>query len=232
MKQKYFFAFLVIAAIVANFIGVLKDDFWLKKSGEFLFILPLLGYYLRDLPIKNLNFLAFLICVVAANGMAFLQDSWYFNHIILGLWLASYIFLVREAIKNTEYERGSRFMSLYFMVVVAIYTYLLFLHIMEIERSLSDGLMFSLYILYYLNILIFAITALVYYLNSFSRKSVFFMCLTLSFIFSDVFRDMEVFYFRDLSVELVGSLIRFAALKLVFLFFVTKEKKLRLLHLV
>jgi hypothetical protein len=43
---------------------------------------------------------------------------------------------------------------------------------------------------------------------------------------------MEVFYFRDLSVEIVGSLIKFAALKLVFLFFITPEKKLRLLHLV
>lgn len=123
-------------------------------------------------------------------------------------------------------------MSLYFIGVVAIYAYLLSLHVLELERSLSDGFLFAYYIIYYLNILILAITALVYYLNSFSRKSVFFMCLTLSFIFADVFRDMEVFYFPDLSIEVVGSLIKFAAIKLALLFFVTPEKKLRLLNLV
>jgi len=232
MKQKYLFAFLVILAMAVNVMGIYNEDFLLSRSGEFFFVLPLIAYYYKELPIGNLNFYTFLLCIITANALAFFRDSWYFNYIILGLWLASYIFLVREAIKHTAYEKGSRFMALYFVLVVAIYTYLLSLHMMELERSLSDGFEFSFYIVYYLNILILAVTALVYYLNSFSRKSVFFMCLTISFIFADVFRDMEVFYFADLSVEIVGSLIRFAGLKLTFLFFVTREKKLRLLNLV
>jgi hypothetical protein len=157
---------------------------------------------------------------------------WYFEHIKLGMWLVGYIFLAREAIKHTEYERGNRFTTLYFISVIAIYVYLLWVHIIEIERNLGHELAFWIYVLYYLNILFVAITALVYYLNSFSKKSVFYICFALSFIFSDILRDMEVFYFRDLSVEIVAALIKFAAIKLVFLFFVTPEKKLRLLHLV
>lgn len=232
MKQKYLFAFLVILAMAANVTGIFYENFWLSKAGDFLFIFPLIAYYYKDLPARNLNFYTFLLLIVTANALGFFRDVWYFNFIILGLWLASYVFLVREAIKHTEYEKGSRFMALYFVLVVAVYAYLLSLHIMELERSLSDGFEFSFYIVYYLNILILAVAALVYYLNSFSRKSVFFMCLAISFIFADVLRDMEVFYFADLSVEIVGSLIRFAGLKLAFLFFITREKKLRLLHLV
>ncbi|GAB2776225.1 hypothetical protein [Salinimicrobium soli] len=232
MKQKYFFAFLVVLAMLVNITGIFFEDFWLKKSGEVVFLLPLLGYYYDRLPLKNFNFKAFLLCAFLAGVLSFFDQTWYMTQIVLGLWLGGYIFLVREAIRHTEYERGSKFTTLYFFMVVAVYLYLLSLHILEIERRLGDNFELALYIIYYLNIMIFAITALVYYLNSFSKKAVFFICLTLAFIFSDVLRDMEVFYFRDLSVEIVGTLIKFAALKLVFLFFVTPEKKLRLLHLV
>ena len=232
MKQKLIFAICVVLAILVNLAGVFYENFWLRKVGEVAFFLPLIGYYRKELPLKNANFVGFLFSVIVASVLTFAGNIWYLNQISLGFWLGAYIFLAREAFKHTEYERGSRFTTLYFILVVAVYTYLLSLHILEIERNLGETFDFLLYIIYYLNILIFAVTALVYYLNSFSRKSVFFICLALSFIFADVLRDMEIFYFRDLSVEIVGSLIRFAALKLSFLFFVTREKKLRLLHLV
>lgn len=174
----------------------------------------------------------FMVLALAATALSCIQEMWYIEQVKLGFWIGSYIFLAREAIKYTEYERGSKFTTLYFIAVIAVYVYLLSIHIIEIEPNVSSRFALSIYIIYYLNILFLATAALVYYLNSFSRKSVFFICLTLSFIFSDVLRDMEVFYFRDLSVEIVGSLIKFAAIKLVFLFFVTREKKLRLLHLV
>lgn len=232
MKQKYFFAFLVVLTIAINIYGIFNENFWLAESGKFLFFLPLIAYYYHRLPTGNFNFYAFLGLLIVGSFLGFFRDLEIFQYISLGLLMGCYVFLVREAIKHTAYEKGSRFMALYFLAVVAIYTYLLSLHVLELERSVSDVFLFSYYILYYLNILVLAVVALIYYLNSFSRKSVFFMCLTISFIFADVFRDMEVFYFPDLSVEIVGSLIRFAAIKLTFLFFVTPEKKLRLLNLV
>lgn len=174
----------------------------------------------------------FILLALGATALACIKDVWYFEQMKLGFWMGSYIFLSREAIKHTEYERGNKFTTLYFVGIIAVYVYLLSIHVIEIEPNVTNRFILSIYIIYYLNILFLAIAALVYYLNSFSRKSVFFICLTLAFIFSDVLRDMEVFYFKDVSVELVASLIKFAALKLVFLFFVTREKKLRLLHLI
>ena len=232
MKQKSFLVLLAVVGILINIIGIFEDNFWLETSGQALFVLPLATYYYSQLPSKNLNFYALFFCIIATSLAAFFRELWYFNEVIHGLWLIAYIFLAREAIRYIEHKKGSRFTTSYFFTVIAVYAYLLSTHILEIERSLSNNFMLSLYILYYLNILFIAGIALVYYLNSFSKKSVFFICLTLSFIFADVLRDMEVFYFRDLSVELVESLIRFAGLKLVFLFFVTREKKLRLMNLI
>ena len=232
MKQKVILASLTITAMLVNVFGIVKEDFLFRKSGEILFFLPLILYYFKKIPFKNFNFLMFLGMALAATAVSFFERVWYFEEFKLGLWLVGYIFLAREAIKHTEYEKGNKFTNLYFIAVIAVYVYLLWVHVTEIERNVGNGFIFSFYIIYYLNILFIAIAALVFYLNSFSKKSVFFICLTLSFIFSDVLRDMEVFYFRDMSVEIVGSLIKFAALKLVFLFFITPEKKLRLLHLV
>lgn len=215
-----------------NLAGIVNDNFLLRKFGELLFFLPLLSYHFKSIPLKNLNFYIFLGTAILATLISLFGKIWYFEQVKLGLWMVSYIFLAREAITHTEYERGSKFTTLYFLVVIAVYVYLLWGHVIEIERNLGSDFAFWIYIIYYLNILFFAISALVYYLNSFSKKSVFFICLALSFIFSDVLRDMEVFYFRDLSVEIVATLIKFAAIKLVFLFFITPEKKLRLLHLV
>jgi hypothetical protein len=232
MKQKLIFGLLTILVMILSVIGICTENLFLEKAGEMLILFPLAGYYFKDLPSKNVNlylFFIFAFCAIATSGIS---GRTYMLYINLGLWLATYIILVREAIKHTEYEKGNKFTTLYFLAVVAIYVYMLSLHIMEIERSLADNLTLVFYILYYLNILFLAVTAIIYHLNSFSKKSVFFLCLTLSFIFADVLRDMEVFYFPDVSVEIVSTLIRFAALKLVFLFFITKEKKLRLLHLV
>lgn len=232
MKQKVVFASLTIIAILVNIAGIINEDFWMRRGGEVLFFVPISFYYLRRIPLKNLNFLMFIILALGATLLSCFRDVWYLEQLKMGFWIGSYIFLAREAIKYTEYEKGSKFTILYFVAMVAVYVYLLSIHVIEIEPNVGSKLALSIYIIYYLNILFLAIAALIYYLNSFSKKSVFFICLTLSFIFSDVLRDMEVFYFRDLSVEIVASLINFAALKLVFLFFVTREKKLRLLHLV
>lgn len=232
MKQKILFVLVSVIAMVVTIIGIFEENFWLRMSGQALFVFPLVVYYFSRIPSKNVNFYVFLCCFIATSIFSFFQDIWYFSHLILGLYLIAYIALAREAMKHTEYGKGSRFTIFYFVIIVAVYGYLLSSHIIDIEEKLTNNFDLSLYIIYYLNILFIAITALVYYLNSFSRKSVYFICFALAFIFADILRDMEVLYFPDLSVEVIEAIIRFAAFYMVFLFFLTPEKKLRLLHLV
>lgn len=232
MKSRNFYVFLLVLAISTHVGAVFLENDLLIHGSQFIFLFPLLGYFYENLPSRKSNFYGFLICVILADLFAFSGRSWYFDQISLGFWMISFVFLVKEAVQYTEYTKGSRFMLLYFLLVVSVYIYLFSLHVMEIEENLADGVLFSLYVIYYMNLLVLGVTALIYYLNSFSKKSVFFISLALAFILADVLRDMQVFYFKDVSVEIAGGLIKFSALIFAFLFFVTKEKKLRLLNLV
>lgn len=231
-KLKFLFIFLVLAAMALSVAGICYENYLMEQTGNLLFLFFLFGYYAQKISARNLNFVGFFLCSIAAGLTSFFLEAWYFTHVALGFWMGSFIFLIREAVQTTEYRRGNNFILLYFIAVIGVYGYLLSLHVVEIEAMVTDGYLFSTYLLYYVNLLILGIAGLIYYLNSFSRKSVYFISLTLTFIFSDVLRDMGVFYFRDVSVEIVGTLIKFAAIKLAFLFFVTREKKLRLLNLV
>ena len=230
--QKLFLILAVLLATGVAMAGIYNDIDWLKWSGELLLLSLLFFFYRKKLPSRKFNFLAFSGCLLLAVFSSYWKEVWVFDYLVLGLWLAAYIFLAREAFTNTEYVRGSKITNVYFVLVVLVYAYLLLLHISEMEQSMGSKVDLVLYIIYYVNILIFAATGLVYYLNSFSKKSVYFICLALSFVFADILRDMELFYLPDLSVKIVSLLIQFAAIKLAFLFFVTPEKKLRLLHLV
>ncbi|GHA34870.1 hypothetical protein GCM10007103_15490 [Salinimicrobium marinum] len=232
MKTKSLCIFLIVLAVLAGLTAIFYEIDWLQRASQLFIIFPLFGYFFKDLTGQRLNFYGFFLSLIAAKMALIINDYWYFSHIAIGFWLAGFGFLIREAIQYIEYSRGSRLMQFYFVLVVGIYTYLLSMHFMEIHGGMKDGFQFFMYLLYYFNILVLGITALIYYLNSFSRKSVYFLCFIISLIFSDVLRDIGVFYFRDLSVEIAGAFIRFSALVFIFLFFVTKEKRLRLLNLI
>lgn len=105
-------------------------------------------------------------------------------------------------------------------------------HLEELKRKISDMGEMIFYVFYYLNLLVMALIALVYYLNSYSKKSVYFISLTLALLFADVFRDMALFYLPDASVEVIQAILRMAGLFMAFKFFTTSEKKLRLINLV
>ncbi len=232
MKVKYLCIFLIILTVFSGLTAIFYEIDWLQRLSCLFIIFPLFGYFFEKLSKQKKNFYGFFLSLIAANLALVIHEYWYFTHFAIGFWLIGFGFLIREAIQYIEYTRGSRWMQIYFVLVVGIYTYLLSMHFMEIHGSMKDGFQFFMYLLYYFNLLVLGIIALVYYLNSFSRKSVYFLCFIISLIFSNVLRDVGLFYFKDLSVEVVGALIRFAAFIFIFLFFTTKEKKLRLLNLI
>ncbi len=218
----------ILMAILSSFYEIL----WLQGASQILVIFSLFGFFYKDISGSASNFYGFLAGLVLAVKMSIFSESWYFDHLSLGFWLICFWFLFKEAVQYTDYSKGRRLVRFYFVLVVGIYTYLLSLHVIEIKGNFKDSLQFLIYLLYYFSLLVLGVTGLIYYLNSFSRKSVYFICFVLSLIFSNVLRDMVVFYSKDLSVEIAGLITRFASFLLIFLFFSTKEKRLRLLNLV
>lgn len=232
MKLKYFCGFVGILAILSGIASSFYEVEWLRESSQIILIFSLFGYFFDDLQDTDINFYGFFIASLIASIADVFEELWYFSHVAIGFWMVCFWFLVREALQYTEYSKGSRLVRLYFILAVGAYAYLLSRHLMEIEKNFSDDLQLLMYLLYYFNLLALAVTALIYYLNSFSRKSVYFLSFVLALIFSNLLRDMVIFYSRDLSVEIAGLITKFASFVLIFLFFATKEKRLRLLNLV
>lgn len=162
----------------------------------------------------------------------YLEGNYYSHEISLVLLSAANIFLIYSATKFIEIKNASIYMWLYFIVIIGINGGLLGYHVMEIKDFIRSNLTFSIYILYYLNLFILGIIAFIYYLNSYSKKSMYFISLALGIIFADILRDMGVFFPQDLSVEVAESIIRMGCAVFAVLFFVTKEKQLRLLNLI
>jgi len=121
---------------------------------------------------------------------------------------------------------------LYFFGIVGINGGLMGYHLIELREYIPGYMAFSVYVLYYFILLILGIISFIYYLNSYSKRSMFFVSLALGLIFADVLRDMGVFYLRDLSVEIIETIIRLGCAVFAAHFFVTREKPLRLTNMI
>ncbi len=160
------------------------------------------------------------------------HGQWFCDEVSLVLLSAGNFALIIEASKYLEIKNASALMQLFFVFIIGINTLLLCTHVYELQNYISSTIEFYLYSLYYLNLLILGIVAFLYYLNSYSKKSMYFISLALTLIFADVLRDMDVFYLKDFSVEIAENSLRFAAAFFVIKFFSTKEKQLRLLNFI
>ena len=222
----------ILLLALLNIYGVMTGSPYVVLGSGLLIFLPLLLFYFRKLNASNWNLVAFCCFSLAAIFAGSLENDWYYKTAGLICFMSAYIFLGREALHYTRREQASKYMLGYFLLMLVVNAYLLMEHLLQLEIYISSQAEYVLYILYYLNLLVFGGVALTFYLNSYSRKSVYFITLVLAFIFADVFRDMGEFYLRDTVVVILGNLLRFAAILFAFLFFVTPEKKLRLLHMV
>lgn len=221
-----------IPLLILHIFGVFSNIEWIAKLSQILIFIPLLFGFYKRLDFGNQNFSLFLSLSITSVILQFFESFWYLNVFSSILLMVSYFFLSKEALKFTQRKNANRYMKFYFFLLIAMNCYFMVNHLLEMEKSFSNAMYFVIYSIYYLNLLVLAIIALIYYLNSYSKKSVFFISLVLSIILADVLRDMALYYLKDTSVLVIESILRFAIIILAFKFFITKEKKLRLLNLV
>ncbi|MCH4824191.1 hypothetical protein ML462_13515 [Gramella lutea] len=232
MKHSRLFILASIPLLILILLGVLYNLQWLSTAAEFL-IYPLLfaGFYKR-LDFKNLNLSVFLLLSLATIGMSFIKEFSPVYFFMLILQMFAYMFLIREALMHTQRETGNRYILLFFFVMIGANAYFVSDHFLELGNQIGDLFDFGLYSMYYLVLLALSVVGFIYYLNSYSRKSVFFITLVMTIIVSDILRDMAVYYLPDTSVLLLMSFLDFVGVILAFQFFATTEKKLKLINLV
>lgn len=211
--------------------AVFSTWFWVVNMIYILFLITAIWMFRK----RYKKFNSYLFTFLGFSGLAFLarifETAWYFNQASLILLTVAYLALIMESVKHIEMKNASNFMLLYFTLIVGINSYLLGIHVFDLRMYVPSSLDYGIYIVYYFNLMILGVFGFIYYLNSYSKKAVYFVSLILALIFAEVLRDMGVFYMQDPSVEVTEAILRLAVALFAVLFFITKEKKLRLINM-
>lgn len=216
------------ALLVASIYALIANIFWLDIVSHIGYYVFAFLWFIHQRKAYNVYFYLFLGLTLISYSLGIFNKFWVLGDIALLLQAVSFLPLIMEATKHFKLKNMSYFMVLYLFSIIGLNTYLLLLHINEMETYISADVTSTIYTFYYLNLGALGITAMVYYLNSFSEKSMYFISLAISIIFANILRDMGVFYFKDISVEIAESIIRMGSALFLVLFFITSEKSLKL----
>lgn len=227
MLLRLLFTIGFIGLLITNYYALVNHLLWLNILAHIGFFIVAYLVFFKYIKSFNFYFYLFLGLTIVSYLLEILNEYWYFREISLFIQAVSFLPLILEAGKHFEIKYMSYLMLIYFFGIIGINTYLLLLHINEMSSYLSGNGIMLLYSLYYLSVAALGIIALVYSMNSHSKKSMFFVTFAISLIFANVLRDMGVFYFKDVSVEISESVMRMASAMFFVLFFITTEKKLK-----
>lgn len=231
MRSPYLPSSALLVVSFVNFFAICTGDFWLENLTHFLFfILAVFLVFPRNKTFGR-YFYIFLSFTCASYMIRFLSGEWFIREMALVFLMVAYVALILESIKYIVPKKASNLMRLYFVLILGINFFLLSAHVLELRPFIANKAIFWVYSLYYLNLFVLAVTSFVYYLNSYSRKAVYFISLVLGVVFADVLRNMGVFYFQDPSVQMAESIIRMGSAVFAVFFFVTREKQLRLANM-
>lgn len=222
----------LILSLLINFWALLTGVFWVENTSYILFHVFAAVLVINSFKSFRQFFYLYISFTLLSYIVRFFYTENFTTEISLVLLTVANTFLILEAIKHINFKNGSNLMMLYFFGVVGFNGCLLGYHVLEMKEYIASDLVYGLYIIHYVNLLVLGITSFIYYLNSYSRKSMFFISLALGLIFADVLRDMGIFYLKDFSVEVAESIIRLGCAVFAVYFFATKEKQLRLANLI
>ncbi|MFV8226616.1 hypothetical protein [Christiangramia aquimixticola] len=231
MNYSRILVLLSIPLLLVNLYAVTYNLPLLVTLSSFGIYIPLLAGFWGKLDLNNINIVGFIGLSGIGTLLFIYEQHSYLRLAAILVSMFSYIFLIREALKYTRRENANKFMLAFFFIIIAVNVYYAFGHIQELETYIASIMEYAVYSIYYLNLFVLALVALVYYLNSYSRKSVYFISLVIALVVSNILRDMAFFYLPDTSVLLLNSFLQFGAILLSFQFFITEEKKLRLINL-
>ena len=223
---------LLFPLLGVNLYATIGDIDWLMRATQLIFILGVFTIYLKRNKKTSYNAIIFFSFFLLEQVICLTFPGFNLELLLLLCYMGAYFGLSREAFQHTQRQTATKTILVYFILLIGVNTYLLLTHVIELKGYMSSDLEFGIYIFYYLNLLILGIVALIYYLNSYSKKSVYFITLVLAFIFADVFRDAAHFYLKDSAILITGNFLWFTGLVFCLFFFLTPERKLRLMNLV
>lgn len=230
--MKFLCVIIFIGLLLFNIYALYFNFPWLSIGCHIGFFITACVMFCDKAKSSSVNLYLFLIFTGISYSLKIFSYMWFFKEISLLVQAGAYLALIVEAVKYFKIKNGGPIMIVYFFSIIGLNIYLLLIHFFELVPYFSNNITFLIIGFYYINLTVLGVIAFLYYLNSYSKKSMFFISLVISIVFADILRDMGVFYFKDISVEVAESIIRLGSALFVVLFFITEEKKLQLINFV
>lgn len=226
MKLKLCIAACILAAAgTLYFISI--EDYYLTAILRVVFKLLLLAIFITHKKVQNKQiFYSFFGILLLSDILSiFFYVSSYVLVAIGTVFFAGYILLLKDSFSQYKIRDLRNVVAIYYLFVIAINALLMVFHLYNLYNYMEETpLIFMGQVFYNIVLYLMVINALAYYLNSYSKKSMFFLIGTLAFVFSDILVSAYYFYNIKEDLILIHTVLSMIGYLFFFNYFFTPEK--------
>ncbi len=220
--------YIIICILLAAFIliGVFESNDLFTILSRLGFKTLLLLTFLKLKPIKiSRKYLIFLSLIFFSDFLSLLAvyDDPYWGYGIIASFFVMYVILIVDSWKQFKLGRFNT-VALSYCIVMAINAGLMILQLNCLHEFLQNSpILYGSQVVYHIMLWIISAVSVAYYLNSYSKKSMFFLIGSLLFVFADIFNGAYYFYGVDKLILPFSALLSTAGYIFFFNYFHTKE---------
>lgn len=193
-----------ILAAVGTIYFIYIDDYFTTSVLRIIFKLLLLATFLSYKKVQNkIVFYSFFTILLVSDVLSlFITFSPYMLVPMGALFFVGYLLLLKDSFSQFKIQDVRNVVALYYFFVIAINAVLMLFHLFSLYGYMEDmPFIFVGQVLYNIVLYIMVVTSLAYYLNSYSKKSMFFLIGSLAFVCSDIL--VSAYYFYDIKENLI-----------------------------
>ncbi len=118
------------------------------------------------------------------------------------MFFIGYLLLLKDSFRQYKIRDVRNVVAIYYFFVIAINAVLMVYHLYNLYNYMEETpLIYMGQVFYNIALYLMVINALAYYLNSYSKKSMFFLIGSLAFVCSDIL--VSAYYFYDIKEDLM-----------------------------
>jgi hypothetical protein len=180
------------------------DDYSSTAVLRVVFKLLLLATFLSYKKVQNKPlFYSFFGILLVSDALSLLMDVSSYVLVPIGvLFFVGYLLLLKDSYRQYKVQDVRNIVAIYYFFVIAINAVLMIFHLYNLYGFMEDmPFIYTGQVFYNIVLYLMVINSLAYYLNSYSKKSMFFLIGSLAFVCSDIL--VSAYYFYDIKEDLI-----------------------------
>jgi hypothetical protein len=216
---------ILAAAVTIYYISV--EEYLISAGSRIVFKLLLLAVFLSSKKVQNKPiFYLFFGCLLLTDILSFFIGVIPYVLIAMELmFFIGYLLLLKDSFRQYKIRDVRNVVAIYYFFVIAINAVLMVFHLYNLHNYMEETpLIYMGQVFYNIALYLMVINALAYYLNSYSKKSMFFLIGSLAFVCSDILVSAYFFYNIKEDLILIHTVLSMIGYLFFFNYFFTAEK--------